>query len=105
MSTAIIYQPAKTAMQQGKRKTHVWLLEFNRNQPMTPDALMGWTTMNETIPGQLHLKFATKDEAIAYAEAHGITYEVREPKPARVGPKSYAENFSFTKRKAFGGNA
>lgn len=105
MTNAIIYQPSKTAMQSGKRKTHVWLLEFIRSTPMTPDALMGWNTMNETVPGQLHLKFASKEDAIAYAEAHGITFQVREPKTARVGPKSYAENFSFTKRKAFSGNA
>lgn len=105
MSTAIIYQPAKNAMQSGKGKTRLWLLEFNRSQPMTPDALMGWNTMNETVPGQLHLTFATREEAVAYAEAHGIAYVVREPKAPRVGPKSYAENFSFTKRKAFGGNA
>lgn len=105
MSNAIIYQPAKTAMQQGRAKTRVWLLEFVRNTPMTPDALMGWNTMAETVPQQLHLKFATREEAIAYAEAHGITFEVREPKAPRVGPKSYSENFSFTKRKAFSGNA
>lgn len=103
--TAIIYQPAKTAMQQGRAKTRTWLLEFTRSQPMTPDALMGWNTMAETVPQQLHLKFSTKEDAIAYAEAHGIAYELREPRTARVGPKSYAENFSFTKRKAFSGNA
>lgn len=105
MSTAVIYQPAKNAMQSGKGKTRLWLLEFTRSTPMTPDALMGWNTMAETVPTQLQLKFATKDEAVAYAESHGIAYTVREPKAARIGPKSYAENFSFTKRKAFGGNA
>lgn len=105
MTNAIIYQPAKNAMQSGKGKTRVWLLEFVRNTPMTPDALMGWNTMAETVPGQLHLKFQSKEEAIAYAESHGIAFTVREPKVSRVGPKSYAENFSFTKRKAFGGNA
>lgn len=104
MNTATIYQPAKTAMQSGKGKTRVWLLEFARSTPMTPDALMGWNTMAETVPGQLQLKFATKDEAIAYAEAHNIAFTVREPKVSRIGPKSYAENFSSTKRKAFGGN-
>jgi hypothetical protein len=104
MNKAIIFQPAKTAMQSGKAKTRVWLLEFERNTPMTPDALMGWTTMSETVPQQLHLKFATKEEAIAYAETHGITYSLREPKVARIPAKAYAENFAFTKRKAFSGN-
>lgn len=105
MTQAIIYQPAKTAMQSGKAKTKRWKLEFLRTQPMKPDALMGWTTMSETIPQQLHLNFDSREDAIAYAEAKGITFEVREPKKAKEAPKAYAENFSFTKRKAFGGNA
>ncbi len=105
MNNAIIYQPSKNAMQSGRAKTRVWLLEFVRSTPMTPDALMGWNTMAETVPQQLHLKFKTKEDAIAYAEAHGILFEVREPRAPRVSPKSYAENFSFTKRKAFSGNA
>lgn len=104
MSKAIIFQPAKTAMQSGRAKTKHWLLEFERSVPMTPDALMGWTTMSETVPQQLHLKFATKEEAIAYAKAHGLAYEVREPEVAKVPPKAYAENFAFNKRKAFAGN-
>jgi len=100
--SAIIYQPAKTAMQSGKAKTRFWLLEFTRSAPMTPDALMGWNTMVETVPQQLHLKFDRMEDAVAYAEAHGIPYSIREPKVARIAPKSYAENFSPTKRKAFG---
>lgn len=103
--TAVIYQPTKNAMQSGKRKSRIWLIDFPRSTTMTPDALMGWTTMAETVPTQLHLKFATREEAIAYCEAHGIPYEVREPKAARIAPKAYAENFSHKKRKAFGGNA
>lgn len=105
MTQAIIYQPAKSAMQSGKAKTHYWLLEFIRSQPMTPDALMGWTSMSETVPQQLHLKFPTKEEAVAYAEKHGIAYQLREPKEARIPPKSYAENFAFGKRKNYGSNA
>jgi len=104
MNKAIIYQPSKTAMQSGRAKTRIWLLEFTRSLPMKPDALMGWTTQAETTQ-QLHLKFKERDDAIAYAEAHGISYEVREPRMAQVGPKAYAENFSFGKRKAFSGNA
>lgn len=105
MTQAIIYQPAKTAMQSGRAKTKLWHLEFTRNLPMKPDALMGWTTMSETIPQQLHLKFESREEAIAYAQARGITFEVREPRKAKEAPKAYAENFSFGKRKAFSGNA
>jgi hypothetical protein len=97
---AKIYQPAKTAMQSGKGNTRQWLLEFDKPAPGTPDALMGWNTMESTIT-QVRLKFPTKEEAIAYANAKHIPFTVAEPKAAVVPPKAYAENFSFYKRKAW----
>jgi hypothetical protein len=102
MSTprAKIYQPAKTAMQSGKGKTHMWLLEYEKPEAGTPDALMGWNTMPDTI-AQIKLTFATKEEAIAYATAKKIEYLVSEPKTSSVPPKAYAENFSAYKRKAW----
>lgn len=101
--TAKIYQPAKTAMQSGKGKTRSWLLEYEKPAPGTPDALMGWNTMPDTIT-QIKLTFATKDEAIAYATAKKIAYVVREPQSSVVPPKAYAENFSNAKRKAWDSN-
>lgn len=97
---AKIYQPAKTAMQSGRAKTNHWMLEFERPAPGRPDALMGWNSMPDTI-AQVKLSFATKEEAIAYASAKSIPYTVKEPKVSSVAPKAYAENFSYTKRKAF----
>lgn len=100
MSKVIIYQPAKTAMQSGKAKTKRWILKFERVAPGRPDALMGWNTMPDTKQ-QIDLEFATREEAVAYAEARGLMYEVREPTAAKVAPKAYAENFAFHKRRAF----
>ena len=100
---AKIYQPAKTAMQSGKRNTHHWLLEFDKPAPGAPDALMGWNTMADTIT-QVRLKFPTKDEAVAYANAKHIPFTVIEPKSAVVPPKAYAENFSNGLRKAWDAN-
>jgi hypothetical protein len=101
---AKIYQPAKNAMQSGKAKTNCWRFEYEPLAKGTPDALMGWNSMPDTR-AQLKLDFPTKEEAIAYATAKHIPFEVIEPKKAVVPPKAYAENFSFTKRKAFeGGN-
>ena len=97
---AKIYCPAKTAMQSGKAKTNRWLLEYTPPAPGIPDALMGWNSMPDTIT-EVKLWFATRDEAVAYATAKNIPYTVSEPKSAVVQPKAYAENFSFTKRKAF----
>lgn len=97
---ARIYSPAKTAMQSGKGKTGLWLLEYEKPAPGTPDALMGWNTMPDTIT-EVKLRFNSKDEAIAYATAKKIEYSVSEPHTAVVPPKAYAENFSAFKRKAW----
>lgn len=101
---AKIYQPAKTAMQSGKAKTHHWVLEFVRPTSAAPDALMGWNTMQSTQT-QVKLDFATKEEAIAYANAKNIAFDVRDPQKSIVPPKAYAENFSFARRTAFDTNS
>ena len=71
--------------------------------PGTPDALMGWNSQPDTLT-QVHLHFATKEEAIAYATAKKLEYVVSEPKKRDIPPKAYAENFSNRKRTAFDGN-
>ncbi len=99
-----IYQPAKTAMQSGKAKTHHWLLEFERPAPAAPDALMGWNTMSDTST-QVKLTFATKEDAVAYATAKNLPFTVKEPQTSSVAPKAYAENFSANRRHAFEANS
>jgi hypothetical protein len=44
------------------------------------------------------MHFPSKEEAIAYAERHGISYRVERPKERQVRPKSYADNFRFDRR-------
>lgn len=93
--TARIYCPAKTAMQSGRAKTHRWLLEFDAEHARTADPLMGWTGSADMKADELRLNFATREEAIAYAERNGIAYRVQENNVRRVVPKSYAENFRW----------
>lgn len=103
MSTAPlakIYQPAKTAMQSGRGKTRRWVLEYERAEAGRPDAVMGWNTMPDTI-AEVKLTFDSREEAVAYATAKKLDYTVSEPHSAVVPPKSYAENFSTAKRKAW----
>ena len=102
-SIAKIFCPAKTAMQSGRAKTRQWILEYKPSTPMTPDALMGWNSAANTL-SQIQLKFPTKEAAIAYAMAKGIAYEVVEPHTIRSGPKSYAANFSFNRKRAYADN-
>lgn len=94
--TARIYKPAKTAMQSGRAKTMDWVLEFEPEEPRTVESLMGWTSSGDT-KGQIRLRFATKEEAIAYAERHGIPYQVFDPPPSPRRGLSYADNFAFTR--------
>ncbi|MEZ5892200.1 MAG: ETC complex I subunit [Parvularculaceae bacterium] len=96
---ARIYKPAKTAMQSGKAKTSHWVLEFEAETARRIDPLMGWTSADETAPGQVRIKFDSEAEAIAYAEKHGLPFRVDEPHQARPQPKAYSDNFAFRRRK------
>jgi len=95
--TARIYKPAKTAMQSGQAKTREWMLDYEPEEPRVVESLMGWTSSGD-MKSQLRLQFATKEEAVAYAERHGIPYQVQEPKPVLRHGLSYADNFAFSRR-------
>jgi hypothetical protein len=96
--TARIYKPAKTAMQSGQAKTKDWMLDYEPEEPRVVESLMGWTSSSD-MKSQLRLRFATKEEAVAYCERHGIPYQVAETgaKAPRHG-LSYADNFAYTRR-------
>ncbi|WP_442577752.1 ETC complex I subunit [Mesorhizobium sp. ASY16-5R] len=95
--SARIYSPAKTAMQSGKAKTGYWVLDFDPEKPRKIDPLMGYTTSSD-MRSQVRLTFETKEEAIAYAEKHGIAFRVQEPKEAKRRQISYAENFRYDRK-------
>ena len=48
-----------------------------------------------TTAGQLSMRFATKEAAIAYATKHGLDYEVEEPHERTLQRRAYSDNFSF----------
>lgn len=91
---ARIYQPPKNAMQSGWAKTHTWVLEFIPITPRRADPLMGWIGGADT-QAQVRLTFASRDEAVAYADRNGLVYEVELPVTRRVKPKAYADNFRY----------
>ncbi len=95
--SARIFSPAKTAMQSGKARTGLWVLEFDPEQPRKIDPLMGYTTSGD-MKSQIRLTFETKEEAIAYAEKNGLAYRVQEPKEAKRRQISYAENFRYDRK-------
>ena len=94
---ARIYKPAKTAMQSGEAQTKSWVLEYEPEQPRRVEPLMGWTSSSDMLQ-QVRLEFDTSEEAVAYAKAAGIAFQVEETKPPlpRRG-LSYSDNFKFNR--------
>lgn len=94
---ARIYRPSKNAMQSGRANTKHWVLEFEPSSAKRPDPLMGWSSSQDTRT-QIHLSFETKDQAVAYAKAHGIAYQLAPERETRRRIKSYGDNFSADRK-------
>lgn len=97
---ARIYKPSKTAMQSGQANTKAWVLDFEPEKPREVEPLMGWTSSGD-MRQQLRLRFASKEEAVAYCERHRMAYQVFEAKPAGRRAMSYSDNFAYTRRDAW----
>ena len=97
---ARIYQPAKTSMQSGRSKTKRWVLEHPRSSAVGPDQLMGWQSSSDT-QRQVRIYFATKEEAVAFAEAKEMAYDVNEPQKRKLRMKAYSDNFAFDRKGAW----
>lgn len=94
---ARIYKPARNAMQSGTAKTKSWVLDYEPGAPRQVEPLMGWTSSTD-MSSQVRLRFASKEQAIAYCERHGIAYEVFEEKEPARRTIAYADNFAFQRR-------
>jgi ETC complex I subunit conserved region len=90
--TARIYQPPKNAMQSGKAHADQWILEFVPAEARRADPLMGWSGSGDTQV-QVVLKFASQQDAAAYATKHGIDVRVAATPPKRLKIQAYADNF------------
>lgn len=99
---AKIYQPARTAMQSGTAKTSTWVLEFAAAATREVDPLMGWTSSND-MDSQVRLRFDTVEAAKDYALAHGIEFDIQEPKGRKltIRPRGYGENFATDRKGAW----
>jgi len=92
MTVARIVQADRKTTQSGKAGTGRWTLEFERQQPQRPDPLTGWNGSGDTRT-QIRLSFAAKEDAIAYAEKHGMAYHVVPAAPVSLKIQAYADNF------------
>jgi hypothetical protein len=99
MAGARIFRPAKTAMQSGRAQTRQWVLEYEPATPREPEPLMGWSSARDTL-NQVRLRFATLEEAKAFADRKGLDYTVIEPHERSPKQKSYADNFRYDRVRA-----
>ncbi|GLK76717.1 NADH-ubiquinone oxidoreductase [Methylopila jiangsuensis] len=90
--TARIYRPTRNAMQSGAARTRRWVLEHEPAEARRVEPLMGWTSSADTHQ-QVRLTFATREEAVAYAERAGLAYQVQEPKAPVRRAMAYSDNF------------
>lgn len=97
-----IFQPARSTMQSGQANTREWVLEFTPQEAKFVEPLMGWIGSGD-MNRQVQLRFDGKEQAIAYAERHGIAYQLFEPKRRRhvLRPGGYGDNFSARRRGAW----
>ena len=94
MTEVRIYKPAKNAMQSGRQNVKRWVLEFEPEHAKETDPLMGWIGSGDTRQ-QVHLRFDSKEDAVAFAKKNGLAVRIQEPRSRRIRPKNYAENFGF----------
>jgi hypothetical protein len=94
---ARIYRPTKTAMQSGRAKSQEWVLAFEPASARFPDPLMGWISSSD-MNAEVTLTFETKEQAVAYAQSHGIAFQVFEPHEPRRVIKAYADNFAYNRK-------
>ena len=94
---ARIFMPAKTAMQSGNARAKAWVLEHEPAGPRRIDPLMGWTSSADML-SQVQLEFDSREEAIAYAEKHGIAFDLFESHRPTPKPKAYADNFRYDRK-------
>ena len=59
-----------------------------------PDPLMGWSSAEDTL-NEVRMRFATLDEAVAFATKRELDYTIIEPHARTEKPKSYADNFRY----------
>lgn len=93
-----IFQPRKTAMQSGRARTRHWLVEFEPGAKIKNDSLMGWSGAGDTR-NQVRLRFETKEAAVSFCEKNNLSYNLITPKARTTKLKSYADNFSYDRKK------
>ena len=95
--TALIFRPARNAMQSGRGKSRHWVLVHEKSSPVRIDPLMGYASSSD-MESQIRLKFDTLEQAEDYARSQGMAYRVQpdqQPTPKRT---LYVDNFQASRK-------
>ena len=84
--------PGKTATQSGMAKAETWLLEFTATSAPEIEPLMGWISSSDTR-AQVKLRFATCEEAVAYAKGQGLAFRIETANNKARHTQTYSDNF------------
>jgi hypothetical protein len=96
---ALIRRRKRDVETASRARENEWVLTFERYTPPEIDELMGWTGGDDTLASEVRLTFATRAEAVAYAERQGLEYEA-EPEPARVSRVTLVPPWQWNRRPA-----
>jgi hypothetical protein len=92
MTVARISELDRRTTQSGKANSGLWLLEFERQDPLRADPLTGWAGSSDTNP-QVRMNFHSEEAAVAYAKRNGFDYHVVPAGRVRLKIQAYSDNF------------
>ncbi|KAK2845508.1 hypothetical protein Q7C36_010362 [Tachysurus vachellii] len=90
-----IFVPTRNTMQAGVQNVKKWKMDFDTRERWE-NPLMGWASTADPL-SNMTLTFSTKEDAIAFAEKNGWSYDITEKRTPKPRVKSYGANFSWTK--------
>ncbi len=94
MNDVKIYKPSINVMQSGRGRSSGWVLEYETKTSREIEPLMGWTSSKDTL-NQVEIDFATRADAIAFAQKKGWNYTLLAENTRRLKPRSYSDNFKY----------
>ncbi|KAJ2785598.1 ndufs4 NADH dehydrogenase Fe-S protein subunit [Coemansia javaensis] len=94
--TVRIYRPANNPMQSGRNANLKWRLDFDTLEKgdRWANPLMGWQSTADPM-APVRLEFASREDAVHFAEKQGWNHIVQEPQFRVIKPKSYKNNFVY----------
>ncbi|XP_028852162.1 NADH dehydrogenase [ubiquinone] iron-sulfur protein 4, mitochondrial [Denticeps clupeoides] len=91
-----IFVSVRNAMQSGVNNTKKWKMDFDTRERWE-NPLMGWASTADPLSNMV-LNFTSKEDAVAFAEKNGWSYDITEKRMPKPRVKSYGANFAWDKR-------